>query len=226
MNRQLQALVSLTGLIALSLLLGPFQLFAAAQEVTEPPFFTGQVALGQSTIEPALDFNTGGTVFLLTPDKSPFPSKANPAAQDAMYLPMYPTNSTIPPDELDCQPSNCDHLNVVPFTPPGYTAASSDVCAKWNGGAPCALYEGHDHIVGAASTGGGFNVAWHVKLVIFTPQGFVDGAINTRITKWTQLAQLMTNGDVTVVPTPIVFNCQIVSPTTYKQGTPLTFVFP
>jgi hypothetical protein len=218
MNRRLQTLVSLTGLIVLSILLGPLQVSAAAQ--------TGQVALGQSTIEPAVDANTGNTIFLLTPDKSPFPSKANQAAQDTMDIPMYPTDSTISADELDCQPTNCDHLHVVPFVPPGYTAASSDVCKKWNGGASCALYKGHDHLVGAASTGGGFNVAWHVKLVIFTAKGFDDRAINTRITKWTQLHQLITDGDVTVVDTPIVFNCQIVSPTTYARGTPLTFVFP
>ncbi len=212
--------------LALGLLIGLLQVSAATKEVTEPPFFTGQTAFGQSTIEPAVDFNTGNTVFLHTPDKSPFPSKANPKAQDTMYIPMYPTSSAVPPDELDCQPTNCDHLNVVPFVPPNYTPASSAICAKWNGGQPCALTEGHDHLIGAPSTGGGFNVAWHVKLVIFTPSGFGDGAINTRITTWTQLAQLITNGDVTVVPTPIVFNCQIVSEANYEHGTPLTFVFP
>lgn len=226
MYRRLWTLTPVAGLIALSLPLGAFQVSPAAQEVTEPPFFTGQVALAQSRIEPAVDFNTGNTIFLLTSDEAPNPSNANPAAQDAMYLPMYPTSSTIPPDHLDCQPTNCNHLHVVPFVPPGYTAGSSDVCAKWNGGKPCALYEGHDHLVGAASTGGGFNVAWHVNLVIFTPQGFGDGAINTRITTWTQLAQLITNGDVKVVPTAIVFNCQIVSLATYELGTPLTFAFP
>ena len=46
------------GLIAAAVL-GFAPAFAAVPEVTEPPFFSGQVAFGQATVEPAVDDVTG-----------------------------------------------------------------------------------------------------------------------------------------------------------------------
>src|SRR2546426_5229918 len=88
---------------------------------------SGQRAFGQSTVEPAINDADGSTVFLLTPDKVPFPSQSNPRAAAPMYIPMYPVGSTIHPTALNCQPNNCDHLNVLPFAAPGYP----------NGGTTC-----------------------------------------------------------------------------------------
>jgi hypothetical protein len=171
-------------------------------------------------------------VFLLTPNGAPLPSKAPPAAQDTLYLPAYPTTSSIAASDLDCQPTNCNHLNVLPFKNPTYDSNPADLdgtskaCKDYNTGDPCAVYKGHDHLVGVPSTGGKFNVAWHVSLVLYTPQGFSDGAIDTRITTLTQITALVANGDAVVAPTAIVFNCQIVPETDYNRGVPLSFPFP
>ena len=113
-------------------------------------------------MEPAIDYSDGSTVYLLTPDKAPFPSKANPIATASLYLPLYPLNSTVPAARLNCQPNNCDHVNVLPFPNPDYgSLPGNDVrCADFNGGNPCSAVKGHDHLVGVASTQGDFNVAW------------------------------------------------------------------
>ena len=84
---------------------------------------------------------------------------------------------------------------------------------------------GHDHLVGVPPTGD-FNVAWHVILVVFTPQALGDGALNGRTLTLQQVANLVTKGDAFEVATPIVFNCQIVSATVYNKETPLSFPFP
>jgi hypothetical protein len=211
--------------------LGILPTYAAVPEVTEPPFFSGQVSFGQTTVEPAFDDVTGNIVFLLTPNGAPLPSEANPAAQENFYQPIYPLSSTIPADELNCQTSNCNHAHVLGFANPNYDSNSADLagtskaCTDFNGGKPCTVYKGHDHLVGVPSTGGNFNVAWHVSWVLFTPQGFADGAINMRIKTLDELDALLANGDAVLVPRG-VFNCQIVSQTVYNRGVPLTFVFP
>jgi hypothetical protein len=161
---------------------------------------SGQVAFGQSTVEPAINDANGSTVFLLTPNNAPFPSKAN--AQHAvapLYLPVYPVGSTIDPSTLNCLPTNCDHVNSF-FYP----------------------IIGHDHLVGVAPTGD-FNVAWHVILIAFTPQGFADGAINHRLMTSAAIEAAEAAGDVVEIDTPITFNCSIVSQKVYSLGTPLHF---
>jgi hypothetical protein len=84
---------------------------------------------------------------------------------------------------------------------------------------------GHDHLVGVPPTGD-FNVAWHVILVVFTPQGIADGAVNGRTLTLQQVTDLVNKGDAFQAATPIVFNCQIVPATVYNKGTPLSFPFP
>ena len=86
-------------------------------------------------MEPAIDYSDGSTVYLLTPDKAPFPSRANPIATAPLYLPLYPLNSTVPAAGLNCQPNNCDHVNVLPFPNPDYgSLPGNDVrCADFNG---------------------------------------------------------------------------------------------
>jgi hypothetical protein len=81
---------------------------------------------------------------------------------------------------------------------------------------------GHDHLVGVRPAGD-FNVAWHVILVVFTPQGFSDGAINNRMMTLQDVAAAVTKGDAFEASTPIVFNCSIVSQAVYLKGTPLSF---
>jgi hypothetical protein len=189
---------------------------------------SGQRAFGQVSVEPALDTANGNTVYLLTPDKAPLPSKSSPVAAAPLYLAVYPVSSTVPANELNCQPSNCDHVNVLPFPSADYGAlpGTDQACVDFNGGAPCSLVKGHDHLVGVAYTHGDFNVAWHVKLVVFTHAAFVDGKINTRITTLNQINALVANQDAVVLDTPITFNCSITSGQTYAIGTPIVIPFP
>ncbi len=161
---------------------------------------TGQVAFGQSTVEPAINDANGSTVFLLTPNNAPFPSASNVQhAAAPLYLPVYPVGSTIDPSTLNCQPTNCDHVQTF-FYP----------------------IIGHDHLVGVDPTGD-FNVAWHVWVIAFTPQGFADGAINTRLMTLSAIQAAETAGDVFPIDSGITFNCSIVSQTVYNLGTPLHF---
>lgn len=193
---------------------------------------SGETAIGQSTVEAAFDDSNGSVVYLLTPSKAPLPSKANSQATAPLYIVAYPLNSAVPSGELNCQPTNCDHLNVLPFNDPDYDSdaaaqnGTDPACIDFNGGNPCSRYEGHDHLAGIASAGGDFNVSWSVVLVIFTHQGFQDGAINTRVTTLSQLQSLLANGDAIPLPTPIVFYCASTSQQTYDKGTPVVIAFP
>jgi hypothetical protein len=45
---------------------------------------TGQTAIGQSTTEPAINDANGSKIYLLTPDRVPMPSNANPRATAPM----------------------------------------------------------------------------------------------------------------------------------------------
>jgi hypothetical protein len=189
---------------------------------------SGQRTFGRVSVEPAVDSANGNTVYLLTPDKAPFPSKANQVATAPLYLPLYPVTSTVLANDLNCQPTNCDHVNVLPFPSPDYGAlpGSDQRCVDFNGGNPCSPVEGHDHLVGVASTKGDFNVAWHVKLVVFTHAAFLDGKINTRITTLNQINAMVASQDAVVLDTPVTFNCSITSEVTYEKGTPRVIPFP
>jgi hypothetical protein len=189
--------LALAGVILLSMVS-----LASAQS----QWYTGMRGFGQSTVEPAIDDMTGQEVFLLTPNKAPFPSKAPDAAQAPLYLVAYPTTSTIT-DALNCTPTTCDHAQRVPF--PWYP----------DGG----LLKGHDHLVGIANTHGDYNVAWDVELDAFTQQGFADGAINTRILTLEALNDAKAKGDIMAVDIHTVFNCSSTNIATYLRGTPLSF---
>jgi hypothetical protein len=163
-------------------------------------------AFGKVTVEPAIDDMTGQQVFLLTPDKAPFPSKAPDKAQSPLYLVAYPTSSTIT-EAFNCTPTTCDHAQSVPL--PWYPS---------NG-----LLKGHDHLVGIPKTGGDWNVAWDVELDAFTQKGFEDGAINTRIMTLAQLNNAKANGDIMAIDIHTVFNCSSTNISTYLRGMPLSF---
>jgi hypothetical protein len=186
------------------------------------PVITGQHAFGQVSVEPAYDTGTGNLIFLLTPDKAPLPSKANPVAWAPMYIPMYPTGSSVSP--LNCLPTNCDHLQVLPSALVAAlglqsvypTGTISTKYGTFTGG----LVAGHDHLVGVATTGGDFNIAWHVFLILFTQQGVDDGAINHELLTLAAIHAAMAAGDIFPQPidSGIVFNCSITSEATYLNG--------
>jgi hypothetical protein len=167
-------------------------------------WYSGMRAFGQVTVEPAVDLATGNEIFLLTPNNvQAGPVHAAEPATAPLYLTLYPTASTLPASSFNCLPTNCDHAQTFP----GYAL------------------KGHDHLVGVPHTGD-FNVAWDVIVVAFTPHGFADHAINTRILTLTQLDAAVANGDVVKIDIGFSFNCSITSITTYLRGTPLTFTAP
>lgn len=169
-------------------------------------WYTGMRAFGQVTVEPAINDANGEQIFLLTPNKAPFPSKAPEKAQSPLYLVAYPTNSTIT-DAFNCTPTTCDHAQRVPL--PWYPSGG--------------LLKGHDHLVGLPQTGGDWNVAWDVELDAFTQQGFADGAINHRILTLDELNDAKRRGDIQALDIGVVFNCSSTNIATYLRGTPLSF---
>jgi hypothetical protein len=185
------------------------------------PVISGQRAYGQVSIEPAYDDANGNLIFLLTPDHVAIPSQSNPVAWAPIYLPMYPVNSTV--SDLNCLPTNCDHVQTLPSALVSALHLESvypdgTITTKY-GTFTGGLVSGHDHLVGVANTGGDFNVAWQVYLVLFTPQGVSDGAINHKLLTLQAINDAIANGDaVGPVKTPITFNCSITSEATYLNG--------
>jgi hypothetical protein len=196
-------------------------LLSLAPLASADPGPSGQVSFGQASVEPAYDDMTGDLIYLLTPNKAPFPSKANPIATAPMYLPMYPVGSTVTP--LNCLPTNCDHVQVLPS---GLVASlglqsvypTGTISTKY-GSFTGGLVRGHDHLVGVAKTGGDFNVAWHVYLVLFSAHGVTDGAINQPLRTKQAVDAAIASGDaVGPIDAGIVFNCSITSQATYMNG--------
>ena len=179
----------------LGLLLGTLATIGVAAYGSDTPstttWYSGQRIFGQVTVEPAVDLATGNEIFLLTPNGAPLPSKAAQRAHAPLFLVLYPDSSAVPASSLNCQPTNCDHVQTFSYT-----------------------LKGHDHLVGVPHTGD-FNVAWDVILVAFTQQGFADGAINTRILTLDKLNDAIAKGDAVTIGPVLTFNCSITSIATY-----------
>jgi hypothetical protein len=198
---------------------------AATASATPPsvPWQTGMVAVGNTTIEPAVNDTNGTQTFLITPNNSPFfqatagdpippPPFSNVSAP--LYLVTYPIGSTADTGQpFNCytegfftagRPYNCDHAQI-----PGI--------------------KGHDHLVGVPGSqkaGGDYNVQWHVLATFFTPKGMEDGAMNVRIHTLSQLEEAQANHDVSdFVDTGIYFDCSAVSSGAYMSpaAVPLNF---
>jgi hypothetical protein len=176
-------------------------LLVAAAPASADTWYSGQRTFGNVSVEPAVNMADGSQIFLLTPKGAQ--TNANPRAHAPLYLVMYPGVSSVPASSLNCTPTNCDHANAFP----PYGSAG---------------YKGHDHLVGMPHTGD-FNVAWDVYIVAFTPKGFQDGAINTRILTLSALNDAITAGDVAApIDFHFAFNCSATSSATYLKGTPFT----
>lgn len=189
---------------------------------------SGQRVHGQDAVEAGWDDSTGNVIHLQTPLNAPIPTHTSPHATAPFFEFIYPLSSAIPANDLNCQPTNCNHVNVLPVMNPDYgiLPGSDKACTDFAGGEPCSPVKGHDHLVGIASNGGDFNVAWHVYFVIFTHSAFEDGAINTRVTTLSQLKALVAKGDAQYVDAGFAFHCSVTSKQTYDNGTPLVIQFP
>jgi hypothetical protein len=171
----------------------------------------GNTANGHgAAIEPAYDYNTGRLTYILTPTGAPFPAKANAHAVAPLYLVVYP--ASYPGWTLNCMgvPGNCpDHDGLI-------AGAATAIEPGVYGTNPAAV-PGHDHLIGLANTGGDWNVAWHVYVVLFTN----SAAANSHITTLTQLQDALGGGDAISVDSGIVFNCSAVPASLYWKGTPI-----
>jgi hypothetical protein len=194
-----QVLARLSLALALSLTLG------VASVAADTPLPSGEVTVGQTVIEPAYDLATGTLVYLSTPMHAvAHPNTHNVAP---IYLPMYPVGAAV--GTLNCEDvpvENCpDHGPLVAGI------AEAAVPLVYGAGV-----QGHDHLVGIASTGGDFNVLWIPILVLFNTPGAV-----THVTTLSQLHTLEAAKAVTEIPLPpATFHCSVVSAAAYAQGTP------
>jgi hypothetical protein len=190
---------------------------------------------GGQVIEPVYNDITGAITYVSTPSGTPNPVNANPKAWAPIYLPVYPTSSTVPLNfTLNCQDTVGAPLNTVENCPDhgpavaaavqaiasGFTAPFTDIYA---GGVA-----GHDHLLAPPGThkdGGDFNVAWTPTLVIFTNAA----AANVHVTTLAQINEDLLDGDAIQVPlngtdgTPnLTFHCSVVPASVYNNGMPFT----
>jgi hypothetical protein len=213
-NRLRSATLAVTGLLATSTFLANIPGAAA----TALP--SGERTHGQVSVEPAYDDSTGNLVYLATPARlAPLgPSNpingVNPHAQAPLYIVVYPPGTT---GTFNCMgvPGNCpDHDATI-------AGAATGTEPTVYGTDPFAV-PGHDHLVGVASTGGDFNVPWHVYVEVFTSKDAV-----THITTLAQLQQAWDSGAILQtssgkgIDTGITFVCATVSQAAYQAGTPL-----
>lgn len=183
---------------------------------TASAYATGEVTLGNSTIEPAFDAATGDLMYLLTPNKAPM--KAPMVTWAPLYIPVYPASDSF------STPLNCMHLggdNCPDHGPEVAGAAMAIMPSVYGGGVL-----GHDH-VGDAPGGSDFNFQWVPVLVLFTD----PVAAQTRVTTDAAIAALVANQQAIEIPLDgtnhapfAVFNCSVVSSAVYMQGTPVPSV--
>lgn len=193
---------------------GVLLLTAAPVSATTAPSgerFVGNATLSHgAAIEPAYDYNTGNLTYILTPTGAPFPAKANTHAVAPLYIVVYP--ASYPGWTLSCMgvPGNCpDHDGLI-------AGAATGIEPGVYGSDPAAV-PGHDHLIGLANTGGDWNVAWHVYVILFTN----SAAANSHITTLSQLQNALGGGDAISVDSGIIFNCSAVPASLYWKGTPV-----
>jgi hypothetical protein len=107
-------------------------------------------------------------------------------------------------------PGNCrDHDGLI-------AGAATAIESGVYGTDPAAV-PGDDHLIGLANTGGDWNVAWHVYVILFTN----SAAANSHVTTLTQLRDALDGGDAISVDSGIIFNCNVVPASLYRSGTPI-----
>jgi hypothetical protein len=170
---------------------------------------SGERLFGQVSVEPAYNDVTGSIIYLITPDRAPFPSKANTQHATApLYLVEYPAGSNM--GTLNCMgiPGNCPDHDLEVAT------AATQIMPNVYGNDPTVL-PGHDHLVAAPASGGDFNVAWEVVEVLFTNKAAVK-----HLTTEQEIDDAVKKGDAITVDLGFAFNCSVVPAATYWKGTP------
>lgn len=202
--RRLAAALFLFSVVAYS---GNISLKAATP--APPSIPSGERQLGQSFIEPAYNADSGKLIYLLTPLGAPFFSKANFHAVSPLYLVVYPHSAAGSVGTMNCAfegGDNCpDHGGEIAGL------ANTVMPSVYGNGV-----WGHDHIVDPPG-GADFNIAWSVEVILFTDNAYA----NAHLTTENAIDGAVTLGHAIRVPTPIVFNCNVVPAATYGRATPL-----
>ncbi len=182
---------------------------------------SGEVTLGNATIEPAINGATGQPMYLLTPKVAPVTTETITYAP--LYIVVYPRSSGV------TTPLNCMHVPSDNCPDHGLEVASAaSAIAPLIYGSDSvtgAGVLGHDHI-GSAPGGVDFNFQWVPVLVLFTNAGDAQH----RVTTLTQLQALFADHHrVIVVPLDgthgapnAAFNCSVVNAAAYNNGTAVT----
>lgn len=145
---------------------------------------SGQRVLGQSVVEPVYDADHAGTVaFISTPQHAGLHSDAT--AQEPLYLPVYPTGSTV--GSLICPHTPVD---TCPDHGPGIAGLAQSLAPGVYAGGVI----GHDHV--AQLRGAGFHVSLEPIVVLFTSKAAADEHLTTRATIDAAIAR----GDAVTVP--------------------------
>ncbi len=172
---------------------------------------SGEMLVGKAAVEPAYNDMNGNIVYLLTPIYAPENVKSPAISWAPLYLVAYPAGSTV--GTLNCMgvPGNCpDHDGAI-------AGAATTIMPSVYGTDPSTVI-GHDHLVAAPASGGDFNIAWHVYLILFTNTTFV----NQHLTTLAAVNAALAAHQVIQVDSGIVFTCTVVSATVYDSGTPVT----
>lgn len=175
--------------------------------------------MGGTVIEPAIDDMTGAIRYISTPRGAPDPVKSNPVASAPIYLPIYPTSSTVPGSvTLVCQ-------DVPQENCPDHGPALAGIAQGLEPGVYGGGVAGHDHLLAGPASHGDFNVAWVPVVVLFTN----SAAANTHITTEAQIESMQKSGDIIeirldgsdpMVPVNLTFTCAVVNAAVYARGIP------
>jgi hypothetical protein len=167
------------GLLAGSVAVGTAGGVAAADAVP-----SGQRVLGQSVVEPVYDADNAGVVrFISTPQHAPLHSDTR--AWAPLYLPVYPTGSTV--GQLICP-----HLPVdtCPDHGPVIAGLAQAIAPGVYGGG----VSGHDHVT--ELRGVGFDVSLEPIVVLFTS----PAAANEHLTTRAAIDAAISRGDAITIP--------------------------
>ena len=185
----------------------------------------GTAARGGTVVEPAYDDITGAIRYLSTPRGAPDPVKSNPIASAPLYLPVYPTGSTVGTSfTLNCQNTTATTTENCPDHGPGVASLAAYYEPTVYGSGVI----GHDHLIGGPASHGDFNVAWVPTLILFTSNAYANQHLVTE----TQVEAAVDSGRAIEVPLDgteliggqhgpnLTFTCAVVSAAVYAQGIP------
>jgi hypothetical protein len=172
-------------------------------------------------LEPVFNAENSGEVgYINTPNGTKHPVPSNPASWSPIYLPVYPTSSTIittgsgATGPLSCKhfegnpgTDNCpDHGNAIA----GLAKSSQAVRNVYAGGVA-----GHDHVMDFPG-GADWNVAWEPIIVLFTNAN----AANTRLLTDAQIDAAIASHNAIAIPLPgRTFHCSLVSDRVWALST-------